>query len=198
MPLEEYRKKRDFKETPEPPPKPAPTKGSSFVVQKHDASHLHYDFRLEIDGVLVSWAIPKGPSLNPRERRLAMQTEDHPIEYGGFEGIIPEGNYGAGTVMLWDRGTFEVEGGIPAAQQLANGEIKFALSGRKLRGSWVLVNTGRHSADPRRANQWLLIKHRDEFADPNYDIAGHDGSVLTGRTLQEIADGRPAKKRARG
>ncbi len=199
MPLNEYRKKRKFDDTPEPAGvNPAAAKGNGFVVQKHDASHLHYDFRLEIDGVLKSWAVPKGPSVNPADKRLAMMVEDHPLEYGSFEGTIPEGNYGAGTVMVWDNGPYEPEGGVPAATQLANGEIKFTLHGKKLRGSWVLVNTGKRSKDPRRASQWLLIKHRDEYADPSWNLDELDWSVLTKRSMQEIAEGKPARKRARG
>src|SRR5687767_3651082 len=136
--LSDYKKKRHFKKTPEPgPEKKTSETGRLFVVQKHRASHLHYDFRLESDGVLKSWAVPKGPSLDPRERRLAMQTEDHPIDYGGFEGIIPEGQYGGGTVMVWDRGTWEPEGDPGAG--LRRGALKFSLNGRKLRGRWALV-----------------------------------------------------------
>jgi bifunctional non-homologous end joining protein LigD len=199
MPLTEYKEKRKFDETPEPAGVENRTaRENSFVVQKHDASHLHYDFRLEIDAVLVSWAVPKGPSMNPAEKRLAMRVEDHPLDYGSFEGVIPEGNYGAGTVMVWDNGTYEPEGGVPAQKQFAGGEVKFTLHGKKLRGSFVLINTGRRSADSRRARQWLLIKHRDEHADPTWDIDALDWSVLTHRTLQEISDGKPAKKRARG
>jgi bifunctional non-homologous end joining protein LigD len=198
MPLAEYRKKRKFDETPEPDGATKATKGNSFVVQKHHATQLHYDFRLEIDGVLVSWAVPKGPSMNTKDKRLAMQVEDHPLDYGGFEGTIPEGNYGAGTVMVWDNGTWEPEGEKPAAEQLETGDFKFTLDGKKLKGSFVLVHTGKRSADPRRARQWLLIKHRDEYADPNWAIDEHDGSVLTGRTLDEIGEGKPARKRARG
>ena len=200
MPLSEYRKKRKFEQTPEPAGAEAPAArgGPSFAVQKHDASQLHYDFRLEIGGVLASWAVPKGPSLNPANKRLAMSVEDHPLEYGAFEGTIPEGNYGAGTVMLWDQGAWAPEGDLTAEEQLARGEIKFALHGNKLRGSFALVHTGKRMADPRRKNQWLLIKHRDEFADPDWDIEAHDGSVATGRTMNEIAEGRPAHKRARG
>ena len=193
MPLEEYRRKRKFQKTPEPAPKTAPRGGNRFVVQKHGASRLHYDFRLEIGGVLASWAVPKGPSLNPANKRLAMRTEDHPLDYAEFEGSIPEGNYGAGTVMVWDNGSFEVEGGPTPEQQLARGEIKFTLSGRKLRGSWVLVNTGRRVGDDKR---WLLIKHRDEHADRDWDIDAQDWSVLTGRSLEEIAADKPARKRA--
>jgi bifunctional non-homologous end joining protein LigD len=196
MPLTEYRKKRKFDETPEPAGAELLAEGNSFVVQKHDASHLHYDFRLEVDGVLKSWAVPKGPSMNPADKRLAMAVEDHPLDYGGFEGTIPEGNYGAGTVMVWDNGTYEAEGGVPAAEQFSKGEIKFTLHGKKLRGSFALVNTGKRSADPRRARQWLLIKHRDGDADAAWDPDKLDWSVLTGRSLQEIAEGKPAKKRA--
>ena len=138
--LEEYRRKRRFEETPEPAgEKGSAAAGNRFVVQKHDARRLHYDFRLEIDGALKSWAVPKGPSLNPADKRLAMQTEDHPLEYAGFEGVIPQGQYGAGPVMVWDQGTFEPEGGLSATQQLERGDLKFALHGRKLRGSFVLV-----------------------------------------------------------
>lgn len=199
MPLAEYNKKRKFDETPEPAGRKGATpQGNSFTVQKHDATQLHYDFRLEIEGVLASWAVPKGPSMNPANKRLAMAVEDHPLDYGGFEGTIPEGNYGAGTVMLWDHGTFEPEGEDDAATQLANGEIKFTLHGEKLRGSFVLIHTGKRSKDPRRARQWLLIKHRDEHADRGWDADTLDRSVLTGRSMEEIAAGKPARKRARG
>jgi bifunctional non-homologous end joining protein LigD len=176
MALEEYRRKRDFKKTPEPAGKIAAgkRKGRFFCVQKHLASHLHYDFRLEHNGVLLSWAVPKGPSLDPKVKRLAMHVEDHPIEYGDFEGVIPEG-YGAGIVMLWDRGTWvpEVED-VDAA--LKKGDLKFTLGGYKLKGSWVLVRTsGRYagarsggdqnrSAGSGSSRTWLLIKHRDEWS----------------------------------
>ncbi len=196
MPLDEYRKKRDFEGTPEPAGAAGNKPGHNFVVQMHDATHLHYDFRLEIGGVLVSWAVPKGPSLNPADKRLAMMTEDHPLEYAGFEGTIPEGNYGAGTVMVWDTGAFEAEGD-DAAAQLARGEIKFALHGKKLRGSFVLVNTGKRSADPRRARSWLLIKHRDQYADRKWSSDTQAWSVLTGRSMEEIARGMPAHGHAR-
>jgi len=199
MPLDEYRKKRDFSETPEPAGHTRSQRRERiFVVQKHDASRLHYDFRLEINGVLVSWAVPKGPSLNPADKRLAIRTEDHPLEYADFEGVIPEGQYGAGTVMVWDNGTYEVSNGLSADQQLARGEIKAVLHGRKLRGGFVLIQTGKRSAEPSQKKQWLLIKHRDEFADSSWSIESVelDRSVLTGRTLKEIELGRPAKKRA--
>ena len=192
-PLQEYRRKRRFAETPEPPPARKATPGdNTFVVQKHDATRLHYDFRLEVGGVLDSWAVPKGPSLNPADKRLAVQTEDHPLDYGGFEGTIPDGNYGAGTVMVWDRGRFNVEGDADAARQIARGEIKFNLQGEKLRGSFVLVKL-KHSE---KGNEWLLIKHKDEAVDPRWDIDEHDGSALTGRTLDEIAAQLPPRKQA--
>src|SRR3954471_14021600 len=167
MALEEYRKKRDFKKSPEPDGTAIPKKKSKelfFCVQKHLASHLHYDFRLEHNGVLLSWAVPKGPSLDPATKRLAMHVEDHPVEYGEFEGVIPSG-YGAGIVMLWDKGTWtpEVED-VDAA--LKKGDLKFTLDGFKLKGSWVLVRTkgawSSRGGGPDRS--WLLIKHKDEWA----------------------------------
>ncbi|MDB5329954.1 MAG: putative ligase-like protein [Phycisphaerales bacterium] len=166
--LQKYRSKRDFKTSPEPTgsakvKKVARRKAPRFCVQKHLASHLHYDFRLEHRGVLLSWAVPKGPSLNPRDKRLAMHVEDHPLDYGDFEGVIPQG-YGAGIVMLWDTGTWEPESpDVDAA--LEKGELKFRLDGVKLKGSWVLVRTrggvGGRNGDGR---SWLLIKHRDDWA----------------------------------
>jgi bifunctional non-homologous end joining protein LigD len=191
MALEEYRKKRKFEKTPEPPPESAATGGNSFVVQQHDATRMHWDLRLEVNGVLASWAVPKGPSLNPEDKRLAVHTEDHPLNYAGFEGVIPEGNYGAGPVMVWDRGTYEVEGKGRPAEQIARGEIKFRLHGRKLRGGFVLVHSGKRAEDPKERQNWLLIKHRDESVDPNFDIERLDWSVLSGRTLAEIAAGGP-------
>jgi bifunctional non-homologous end joining protein LigD len=169
MPLDEYKRKRDFSKTPEPAGKVEPRKGREryFCVQKHLASHLHYDFRLEHNGVLLSWAVPKGPSLDPKTRRLAMQTEDHPFDYGDFEGVIPEG-YGAGIVMLWDKGTWTPEvDDIDAA--IRKGDLKFTLNGYKLKGSWVLVRTGGRFPGARggsgdSARSWLLIKHRDDWA----------------------------------
>jgi bifunctional non-homologous end joining protein LigD len=163
--LDEYRKKRDFTKTPEPSGEGAPRAAGApryFCVQKHLASHLHYDLRLEHDGVLLSWAVPKGPSIDTRDKRLAMQTEDHPFDYGSFEGVIPEG-YGAGVVMLWDYGTWIPESpDVDAA--LRKGDLKFRLEGFKLKGSWVLVRT-RGYGDSGKAS-WLLIKHRDEWAGP--------------------------------
>ena len=168
MALEEYRRKRDFKKTPEPEGKVVQSKQPErfFCVQKHLASHLHYDFRLEHNGVLLSWAVPKGPSLDPKTKRLAMKVEDHPVEYGQFEGVIPEG-YGAGIVMLWDVGTWTPEvADVEAA--LKKGDLKFTLTGYKLKGSWVLVRTGgRYPAartSPDGGRTWLLIKHRDQWA----------------------------------
>jgi bifunctional non-homologous end joining protein LigD len=194
--LEEYQRKRRFGRTPEPSGlKPLVTASdlsteNIFIVQKHSARRLHYDFRLAIHGALKSWAVPKGPSLNSADKRLAVQTEDHPLEYGGFEGKIPEGNYGAGTVMVWDRGTFVPEGSVDAATQLQRGEIKFVLNGEKLRGSFVLVKL-RHSE---KGNEWLLIKHKDAAEDSAWDVDKHDGSVLTGRTLEEIKEELPPKR----
>jgi len=215
--LEEYRRKRRFDRTPEPPgavqqppkppsatkrlpnPKLAVLEGPAtsglatenvFVVQKHAATRLHYDFRLAIDGTLKSWAVPKGPSLSTSDKRLAVQTEDHPLEYGGFEGKIPEGSYGAGTVMVWDRGSFLVEGTLDAERQLQKGELKFVLNGEKLRGSFVLVKL-KHSE---KGNEWLLIKHKDAAEDTAYEIDAHDGSVLTGRTIDEISQELPPKR----
>jgi bifunctional non-homologous end joining protein LigD len=164
--LEDYRKKRNFSKTPEPsgdapPKKKKPQDELFFCVQKHLASHLHYDFRLEWNGVLLSWAVPKGPSIDPKDKRLAMQTEDHPFDYGMFEGVIPEG-YGAGIVMLWDHGTWEPESeDVDAA--LRKGDLKFRLNGYKLKGSWVIVKTHGFGGAP---NSWLLIKHRDDWSGP--------------------------------
>jgi bifunctional non-homologous end joining protein LigD len=181
MALEKYRQKRNFKATPEPAGDPKvvaersrsakPAAGLFFCVQKHLASHLHYDFRLEHNGVLLSWAVPKGPSLDPKTKRLAMHVEDHPFEYGTFEGVIPEG-YGAGIVMLWDQGTWTPESDdVDAA--LKKGDLKFTLDGYKLKGSWVLVRTGGRfgsSYGGDGARSWLLIKHKDDWAG-DVDIA---------------------------
>jgi bifunctional non-homologous end joining protein LigD len=191
-PLEAYRKKRDPDRTPEPFGGRPPAGGRLFVVQKHAARRLHYDLRLEMAGVLKSWAVPKGPSLDPAEKRLAVQTEDHPLEYANFEGVIPEGQYGAGTVLVWDRGTWEPIEDPHAG--LAKGHLKFRLHGEKLRGGWTLVRI--KSRDPRQEGKtWLLIKERDEAARPaaKYDItAARPESVLTGRDLEQIAVEREA------
>ena len=190
-PLAEYNRKRDFSRTAEPAGKvpKRKTKTLRFVVQKHAASHLHYDFRLELDGVMKSWAVPKGPSLDPSVRRLAMEVEDHPISYNTFEGTIPAGEYGGGTVMLWDRGTYEAAdgGGVESLRRgYEKGDLKFILHGERLRGSWVLVRMQR----PGRP-QWLLIKHRDDEADAARDITEDETtSVATDRSMDEIAAGR--------
>lgn len=180
--LKDYERKRRFTKTPEPgPDKKATRTGRMFVVQKHRASHLHYDFRLEADGVLKSWAIPKGPTLDPTVKRLAMQVEDHPVDYAKFEGVIPEGEYGGGTVMVWDYGTYEPEDTEDVVASLRKGELKFSLKGKKLMGSWALVRT--------RNRQWLLIKHRDYYAADNLDVTElAPASILTRRTLAEIAE----------
>jgi bifunctional non-homologous end joining protein LigD len=169
MPLEEYKRKRDFTRSPEPAGDAERAKRARagkprfFCVQKHLASHLHYDFRLEHNGVLLSWAVPKGPSLDPRTKRLAMHVEDHPIEYGTFEGVIPEG-YGAGLVMLWDQGTWEPES-EDVDKALAKGDFKFRLDGYKLKGSWALIRTRGYGGGSRDSSRsWLLIKHRDDWA----------------------------------
>jgi bifunctional non-homologous end joining protein LigD len=183
MALEDYKKKRNFSKTPEPKGDVKPAGGSSYCIQKHAATRLHYDFRLEHDGVLLSWAVPKGPSLDPREKRLAMHVEDHPVDYGSFEGIIPHGEYGAGSVVLWDRGTW-----TPLADPgpaLKKGELKFELHGEKLVGKWVLVKI---KGDDAKA--WLLLKEKDEYVRPmdGYDVVKErQESVLSGRGLAEVA-----------
>ena len=182
--LAEYQRKRDFSKTPEPKGTPEPRGQNRFVVQKHWATRLHYDFRLEMDGVLVSWAIPKGPTLNPAEKRLAAHVEDHPVSYYDFEGTIPKGEYGGGTVMIWDWGTFELEESTPA-ESLRRGEVKFRLKGVRLCGRYALVRT-------RSEKDWLLIKKKDECADPNFDIEKFTTSVKTGRTKEEIEQGKDA------
>jgi bifunctional non-homologous end joining protein LigD len=188
--LAKYKSKRDFTKTAEPAGRSVRASGARklhFVIQKHDASHLHFDFRLELDGVMKSWAVPKGPSYDPSVRRLAMEVEDHPIEYNTFEGTIPQGQYGGGTVMLWDRGTYEAEddGGDDALRDgYERGDLKFVLNGKRMLGGWVLV---RMRGNGERA-QWLLIKHRDEFASTKVDVVEMvDTSVATGRSMEEIA-----------
>ena len=191
MALTEYRRKRDFAKTPEPAGVLAPETASallSFVIQKHAARRLHYDFRLELDGVLKSWAVPKGPSLDPGEKRLAVHVEDHPLEYGGFEGVIPEGQYGAGTALIWDRGTWTPLDPDPEAAY-AKGNLKFILDGQKLHGKWALVRMGGKHAG-RRGENWLLIKERDAAAVPQSAdaiVADNPRCVATGRALEEIA-----------
>lgn len=187
MSLREYHRKRDFKRTPEPSGSGATARaGRKFVVQKHDASRLHYDFRLELDGTLKSWAVPKGPSLDPTVKSLAVHVEDHPLDYAGFEGVIPDGEYGGGTVMVWDQGTWEPEG--DAASDYKHGKLKFRLFGTKLHGSWALVRMGGRAGED--GKNWLLIKHRDDEAKPvkKYDVLKREPeSVLSGRDLPEIA-----------
>jgi len=198
MGLEEYKRKRRFEETPEPPPKVETKTGNRFVVQKHDATRLHYDFRLEMEGVLKSWAVPKGPSLDPADKRLAMHVEDHPVSYFDFEGNIPENNYGAGTVIVWDMGTWQplspvaVNGKyVPgteaeAAAMLAKGDLKFRLNGERLKGDFALVKMrGRRPGS--KGNEWLMIKKHDDHVVEGYDIEGIEESVLSGRSLEEVA-----------
>ena len=198
MPLEEYKRKRRFEETPEPAPKLGKKSGHRFVVQKHRATRLHYDFRLEMEGVLKSWAVPKGPSLDPADKRLAMQVEDHPVSYFDFEGTIPEGNYGAGTVMVWDVGTWEPLSPQPvngkyvsgteaeAAEMLKKGDLKFRLHGQKLKGDFALIHI-RARRPGSKGTEWLLIKKHDEYEVAGYNIEKYDGSALTKRSMAEIA-----------
>lgn len=198
MSLAEYERKRRFDTTPEPPPKIETKSGHRFVVQKHRATRLHYDFRLELDGVLKSWAVPRGPSLDPADKRLAMEVEDHPVSYYDFEGNIPADNYGAGSVMVWDLGDWQplssvaVEGKyVPASDQeartmLAKGDLKFRLNGKRLKGDFALVKLrGRRPGS--KGNEWLLIKKHDEHEVEDYDIDHYDSSVLTKRSMDEIA-----------
>ena len=202
--LREYEKKRDFRRTREPGPETARSlKGSlRFVIQKHAASRLHYDFRLELDGVLKSWAVPKGPSLNPQDKRLAAFVEDHPLDYGTFEGVIGHGNYGAGQVIVWDAGYYSPDEGAQLSfgnreeaeermrRDLEKGKLSFTLRGKKLKGSWTLVRTTRSPKD------WLLIKHKDRYVDTERDVLKEDRSVQSGLTLEDLKSGRlpdPAK-----
>jgi bifunctional non-homologous end joining protein LigD len=195
MTLESYRRKRDFQRTPEPPPELKEGNGPlAFVVQKHRASRLHYDFRLELGSALKSWAVPKGPSLNPAEKRLAVMVEDHPLEYAAFEGSIPEGEYGAGEVIIWDNGTYSPdEGGklffhdraaaeAQIREGLKKGKLSFFLRGRKLQGSFALVRL------KNKEKEWLLMKHRDEYADSESDVLEKAESVVTARTVEEIKE----------
>lgn len=185
MSLEEYEKKRDFDKTQEPKPGKKKSAGRAlrFVIQKHDASRLHYDFRLEYNHVLLSWAVPKGPSFNPRDKRLAVRVEDHPYDYKDFEGTIPQGQYGGGTVMLWDEGTWEAQGDAQA--MLKAGDLKFVLHGARLQGRWALV---RMKPKPGEEDKnWLLIKEKDEFAAPDAGIEQFDVSVRSKRSMEQIA-----------
>src|SRR5215510_10050936 len=190
MGLQEYKRKRRFNETPEPEGEVKATPGQSFVIQKHRATRLHYDFRLEMEGVLRSWAIPKGPTFDPAEKRLAVQTEDHPIDYGGFEGVIPAGNYGAGNVIIWDNGTYEMVDPQTPEKGWAKGKLHFVLNGTKLHGEWVLV---RGSREPK---QWIFFKVRDEYSTTKGEVVeDHPESVISGTVVEDV--GKPAKKNAK-
>ena len=189
-PLETYRKKRDFRKTGEPSGKGRRKAGRRFVIQKHAARSLHYDFRLEADGVLKSWAVPKGPSTNPKDKRLAMPTEDHPLDYRDFEGVIPKGEYGAGAVIVWDRGPYrnltEDDAGdeVPVSEALASGHLKIWLDGQKLRGGYALTRIGKG-----KDLRWLLVKMDDEGADARRNpVSTEPRSVLSGRTVEEVAE----------
>jgi bifunctional non-homologous end joining protein LigD len=198
VPLEEYKRKRRFSETPEPPAKVEKSKGHRFVVQRHRATRLHYDFRLEMEGVLKSWAVPKGPSLNPADKRLSMQVEDHPVSYFDFEGTIPEGNYGAGTVMVWDVGTWEPLSPVPvngeyvpgteaeAVAMIKKGDLKFRLKGKRLNGDFALIHIKARRPGS-KGNEWLMIKKHDKYVDEQFNIDKYDTSVLSGQTMAQIA-----------
>lgn len=192
-PLSAYEAKRNFEKTAEPRGTASirPAAYPRFVIQKHDATRLHYDLRLEVEGVFKSWAVTRGPSLDPNEKRLAVEVEDHPLDYGDFEGTIPKGEYGGGTVMVWDRGFWSSTDGLPAAQALRNGELKFVLAGSKLQGSWVLVRMKQDRTGGKRTN-WLLIKHKDQWAKAGSAdaVLRKDRSVATRRTMAQIAAGR--------
>jgi DNA ligase D-like protein (predicted 3'-phosphoesterase) len=188
--LQLYNNRRNFSVSPEPrgkKVKKAPHEKSIFVIQKHDASHLHYDFRIEIDGVLKSWALPKGPSTNPKDKRLAMETEDHPMAYARFEGVIPEGEYGAGPVLVWDTGTFENikkkdDTIIPLAQSYKNGQIEVFLHGKKLQGGYALIRMGEVGS-----KKWLCIKMNDEYADARKNpVSSQPESVISGKTIEQL------------
>lgn len=202
MALEKYRARRNFDLTAEPSGKEGKTIAEpqqlSFVVQKHQATRLHYDFRLEWRGVLLSWAVPKGPSLDPSVKRLAMAVEDHPVDYGQFEGVIPEGEYGGGTVMVWDYGTWTPE--VDVDEGLEKGELKFTLDAKKLKGSWVLVRTKGRFAGGDGRSSWLLIKHRDQYASHVDIMSQKPRSALSRRLLAGIAkaNGGNKEKAAKG
>lgn len=201
-PLKKYRQMRDFNATPEPSGEPKKTRGKLpiFVIQKHQASHLHYDFRLEMEGVLKSWAVPKGPSYDPSVKRLAMMTEDHPYDYASFEGVIPEGNYGAGNVIIWDQGRWEfLEPGDDPVAALKGGKMAFLLYGKKMFGAWALVRIKGRSP---KGNEWLLLKHRDAYANAGVDVTEvAPRSVVSNRLVEEVTpertwqSNRPASRR---
>src|SRR4051794_25713933 len=198
MSLDEYKRKRRFQDTPEPPPKVEKKSRHRFVVQKHRATRLHYDFRLEMEGVLKSWAVPKGPSLDPTDKRLSMEVEDHPVSYFDFEGIIPEGNYGAGSVMVWDVGTWEPLSPTPvngkyvpgteaeASAMLRKGDLKIRLHGKRLNGDFAMIHIKARRPGS-KGNEWLLIKKHDDAVVEGYNIEDFDTSVLTKRTMAQIA-----------
>ena len=196
MPLNKYKEKRDFKKTPEPKAgKKSGNKALIFVIQKHNATNLHYDFRLEVDGVLKSWAVPKGPSLNPSDKRLAVMVEDHPFDYKDFEGIIPKGEYGGGEVIIWDNGTYHAlstrdkkESEKLMREGIEKGEIKFVLEGYKLKGEFVLVKM-----KGRGENAWLLIKHRDSYASKE-NVLDQENSVVSGNSIEDLQKNGGKKK----
>lgn len=196
MSLVKYRQKRDFKSTSEPQAGTSKNKQHIFVVQRHHASRLHYDFRLEVEGVLKSWAVPKGPSMNPTDKRLAMEVEDHPYDYKDFEGTIPAGNYGAGTVYIWDKGTFELlrpDGGNfdkEALKEINAGDLKIVMKGKKLKGEFALVKM-----KGREENTWLLIKHRDKYAVDEYNSEDYTPERVKAQGLKEKAATKAAKKK---
>jgi bifunctional non-homologous end joining protein LigD len=187
--LQDYEAKRHFDKTPEPPPRVPRTSQSRFCIQRHNARRLHYDFRLEHDGVLVSWAVPRGPSRTPADKRMAVAVEDHPVDYLEFEGVIPADNYGAGSVMLWDLGTYELLGDLSFEEQYRKGDVKFFLHGQKLQGAWVLVRTNKPGG-----KDWLLIKKKDEYVSTAWDIDEYSYSVASGLSQQEIAAGLTGKE----
>ena len=191
--LSEYQARRDFTKTAEPSGSRSikPAEYPRFVIQKHDATRLHYDLRLEVDGVFKSWAVTRGPSLDPSDKRLAVEVEDHPLDYGDFEGTIPEKEYGGGTVMLWDRGFWMPDGDKSVSAMLRDGDLKFVVAGEKLKGSWVLVRMSGDRYGGKRTN-WLLIKHRDKWArtKAQADVLKKDRSVASGRTMNQIAAGK--------
>ncbi|HTO40678.1 MAG TPA: DNA polymerase ligase N-terminal domain-containing protein [Rhizomicrobium sp.] len=188
--LSDYKAKRDFSRTAEPRGRVVKTKSQRFIIQRHDATRLHYDFRLELDGVYKSWAVTKVPSLDPATKRLAVEVEDHPLDYGTFEGTIPKGEYGGGTVQLWDRGTWKSQSSAAPLRDLENGQLKIELKGKRLKGGWALVRLRERDKRPSATrNNWLLIKEKDAQAKPGDpdSLLAEDTSVKSGRTLEDIA-----------
>src|SRR5947207_12825890 len=215
MALEEYKRKRRFEDTPAPQPEVAKKKGNRFVVEMHDATRRHLDFRLEMEGVLKSWAVPKGPSLDPADKRLAMHVEDHPVSYFDFEGTIPENNYGAGTVMVWDVGTWQPLSPVAvngkylsgteadAVAMLKKGDLKFRLKGKRLNGDYALIHMKARRPGS-KGNEWLMIKKHDKYETPGFDIEKYDTSVLSKKTMgliagdEDSAEWTSSKKASRG